>query len=386
MVTSGDGSEEAPREGYYPDPSIPGYVRYWNGSSWVPGTSRPEPAEGEALAPPPGASPAAAPAVSQVPPRRPGPASVEESGPMFLDEDPGAPTAQRAEDAEPPSAWRAEPTRPSGTGWGTGGDAGGTPGPGVPQEGGYGYPRPAPPATAGGYGYPQSAPPVTPGGYGYPQAAADGPGQGGAVPWQRQVHDLARNENRPPGGTVPESDLPVTPWRPPVDNPFLLDVEQARPAAAGRRLAARVVDTLLVAAVVGGAVFPLVAASVRHIQDKIDAARLSGENVQVWLIDGTTGVCLAVVLAGLLLAGLLYEVLPTVKWGRTLGKKLFGVRVLDIDSQLTPRFGQALRRMLVHHVLDLVAVGALGVLWCLFDRPWRQGWHDKAARTFVASG
>ncbi|MEV7526791.1 DUF2510 domain-containing protein, partial [Streptomyces sp. NPDC091371] len=37
------------REGYYPDPSIPGFVRYWNGLSWVPGTSRPaEPAAWQA--------------------------------------------------------------------------------------------------------------------------------------------------------------------------------------------------------------------------------------------------------------------------------------------------------------------------------------------------
>ena len=34
----------------------------------------------------------------------------------------------------------------------------------------------------------------------------------------------------------------------------------------------------------------------------------------------------------------------------------------------------------------LLAVGVVGVAWCLFDRPWRQGWHDKAARTFVAAG
>ncbi|MDU0254192.1 DUF2510 domain-containing protein [Streptomyces sp. PU10] len=35
--------DDRPREGYYPDPSIPGYVRYWNGASWVAGTSRPPP-------------------------------------------------------------------------------------------------------------------------------------------------------------------------------------------------------------------------------------------------------------------------------------------------------------------------------------------------------
>ncbi|MFI6446128.1 RDD family protein [Kitasatospora sp. NPDC050543] len=38
-----------PVPGYYPDPSIPGFVRYWGGTAWVPGTSRPAPAEGEVL-------------------------------------------------------------------------------------------------------------------------------------------------------------------------------------------------------------------------------------------------------------------------------------------------------------------------------------------------
>ncbi|MFD4394067.1 RDD family protein [Kitasatospora sp. NPDC058478] len=41
-----------PEPGYYPDPSIPGFVRYWGGSAWVPGTSRLAPAEGEVMEPP----------------------------------------------------------------------------------------------------------------------------------------------------------------------------------------------------------------------------------------------------------------------------------------------------------------------------------------------
>ncbi|MER5734003.1 DUF2510 domain-containing protein, partial [Streptomyces sp. NPDC002138] len=45
MTASPGVGGHAAREGYYPDPSIPGYVRYWNGGSWVPGTSRPAPAE-----------------------------------------------------------------------------------------------------------------------------------------------------------------------------------------------------------------------------------------------------------------------------------------------------------------------------------------------------
>lgn len=114
--------DDRPREGYYPDPSIPGYVRYWNGASWVPGTSRPAPTDGETLSPPPGA---AAPA-----------ASVEETGPHFFDEEPaGEPAADAAHGSrpEPASAWGADPSRQSGFGgdqdhrvsWGAqGGDPG----------------------------------------------------------------------------------------------------------------------------------------------------------------------------------------------------------------------------------------------------------------------
>lgn len=35
--------ESSPRPGYYPDPSVPGYIRYWDGSKWVAGTSKPMP-------------------------------------------------------------------------------------------------------------------------------------------------------------------------------------------------------------------------------------------------------------------------------------------------------------------------------------------------------
>ncbi|MDK9501479.1 DUF2510 domain-containing protein, partial [Streptomyces katrae] len=100
-ASPGDG-EHAAREGYYPDPSIPGYVRYWNGASWVPGTSRPAAAVSTAV-------------------------RVEETGPVFLDDtsmtealrDPG-PTpwgsaghgdagAARLRDSAPGPAWGGTP-------------------------------------------------------------------------------------------------------------------------------------------------------------------------------------------------------------------------------------------------------------------------------------
>lgn len=103
---TGDGS---PSPGFYPDPSIPGYVRYWNGGSWVPGTSRPAPGAGEDLPEEPHGGPAA-PAVPAA--RRTPAPSVEETGPMFFDEDDPAGTPRQ----EPASVWQADTRRQTGFG------------------------------------------------------------------------------------------------------------------------------------------------------------------------------------------------------------------------------------------------------------------------------
>ncbi|MEU7136863.1 RDD family protein [Streptomyces sp. NPDC046261] len=463
-MTSPDGPGDTPREGYYPDPSIPGYIRYWSGTAWVPGTSRPAPADGEPMPAPP-ASVAAAPLpalAAPVPPTpRPAPRATggqapDETGPVFLDEEPEPAPARAEAPAEAPAAWQADTAQQDGFGgekdrrvsWGGNGDGDGkSGGPGrapalpkardprlpekpakespVPPSGGTGAPgqgtltlRPKPHGAApGGPPAPlspteprpvpapaaqaaQSAPnaPATPRAWNgprpqeapaEPQAAslpatrresapvpADRPRQ---VGWAQQVQQLAQQQ--PPAGAEP-----AMPWKPPKDDPFLLAAQaQGRPAALGRRLAARLLDTVVLGGAVGAVAAPLWGKSVEHIDAKVEEARQSGETVTIWLLDGTTGTYLAIVLAVLLVGGVLYEALPTAKWGRTLGKKLFGVRVLDIESHDTVRFGAALRRWLVYGVLGVLAVGVLNVLWCLFDRPWRQCWHDKAARTFVAA-
>lgn len=435
--------EDRPREGWYPDPSIPGYVRYWNGSAWVPGTSRPAPAKGERLGPPPGVRPAP-------------PAAVEETGPHFFDEDPpeSAPEPDPAP-GEPAPAWGAVPSQQSGPGgdrdrrvsWGadprishmaqarpsgTPGDDSGAPAPAAPVDRktmtfrpvapktfpaqgasapgtpggtagtsasagpsgpGFGAGRaaaeraaarsqagaasPQAPAPAANPAAPASPLPQQPG---VPQAASapltSGPG-GGQPSWAQQAQQ--------PAGTVGEQ--PVVPWRPPVEDPFQAAARQraaARPAGLGKRVAARIVDSLVVGGVTAVAAVPLGAKAVDHINDKIEAAKLSGRTVTVWLLDGTTGTYLGIVLAVLLLFGVLYEVLPTVKWGRTLGKKLCGLEVRDIEAHEYPTFGAALRRWLVYSVPGLLGIGLVGLVWCLFDKPWHQCWHDKAAHTFVA--
>ncbi|GAP50941.1 RDD family protein [Streptomyces azureus] len=574
--------DDRPREGYYPDPSIPGYVRYWNGASWVPGTSRPAPKDGETLAPPPGAgteqpgaSGSAAASAS---------ASVEETGPHFFDEDPAdepSPAdAQHGSRPEPATAWGADRSRQSGFGgdqdrrvsWGAPqgaqgadprvshadrqpadesaaqgeppspadqeanaaaagstfvfrrptGKTGGGASADAPDEGTMTFravsPRPGTAASAGG-SEPAGGPggnsgtpgfgPSGPGGSGSGQAASGfgaqaGPGgsgadsagsgfgsqgavagfgsagsagpagsgfgapagpagspagpafgaQGGAaasadasnrpgfsagkaaaaraaaqadpgvqasaaapaalsgpqsaptVPpqsggpqpgpaasatplsagpgggqssWAQQVHRLA--------GAGGGDDQPVAPWKPPTEDIFQAAARRqasARPAGLGKRLAARLLDTLVLAVITAGAAVPLGIKAVDHVNEKIEEARLSGETVTVWLLDGTTSVYLGIVLAVLLLVGVVSEVLPTAKWGRTLGKKLMGLEVRDIEGHDAPEFGAALRRWLVYSVPGLLVVGIVGIAWCLFDKPWRQCWHDKAAHTFVA--
>ncbi|MFC3577852.1 RDD family protein [Streptomyces yaanensis] len=506
--------DDRPREGYYPDPSIPGYVRYWNGAAWVPGTSRPAPNDGRPLSPPPGAGPAQP--------------SVEETGPHFFDEDPveeprrvspaeeprqvSPAEAQHGSRPEPASAWGADRSQQSGFGgdqdrrvsWGApqGADpraplagrpdgttrtdgtatippadsAGGTgsgSGPSPASDGTTVFRRPtrdggaatAAPGTSGtggpaadegtmkfralsprtgeqggsteaagsGSGQPAAARPTNaqaaarqalgldpeapdpaPQRTAPPQQQASAPatgvppqqsagslsqqpaagvpqqsaapaatpmttGAGGGQPsWAQQVHRLA--SSGPDGG-------PVAPWKPPVEDVFQAAARAqaaARPAGLGKRLAARLLDTLVLAAITGVAAVPLGTKAIDHINGKIDAAKQSGQTVTVWLLDGTTSVYLAIVLAVLLGFGVLYEVLPTAKWGRTLGKKLCGIEVRDIEGHEPPAFGPALRRWLVYSVPGLLVVGVVGVLWCVFDRPWRQCWHDKAAHTFVA--
>jgi uncharacterized RDD family membrane protein YckC len=182
-------------------------------------------------------------------------------------------------------------------------------------------------------------------------------------------------------------DQPVAPWKPPAEDIFQAAARRqasARPAGLGKRLAARLLDTLVLAGITAVAAVPLGIKAVDHVNAKIEEAKLSGETVTVWLLDGTTSVYLGIVLAVLLLAGVVSEVLPTAKWGRTLGKKLMGLEVRDIEGHDAPEFGAALRRWLVYSVPGLLLVGIVGIAWCLFDKPWRQCWHDKAAHTFVA--
>ncbi|WP_394384401.1 DUF2510 domain-containing protein, partial [Streptomyces cacaoi] len=184
---------EVPRSGYYPDPSIPGYIRYWNGSAWVPGTSRPEPREGEPMpAPPPVASSPSAPAApSATPPTAPAAVpgagartSSDETGPVFLDEVDGLESAYERPEAAP----------------GATADPSGGPDASAPAAG---APEPTAPAPGAEADSPHS------GSGPAPSAADPRAGSGGRVPAQQPGPSHAPSAHAPSEGAASEGAPPV---------------------------------------------------------------------------------------------------------------------------------------------------------------------------------
>jgi uncharacterized RDD family membrane protein YckC len=74
-----------------------------------------------------------------------------------------------------------------------------------------------------------------------------------------------------------------------------------------------------------------------------------------------------------------YFIIPTVIWGRTPGKWVAGIVVVDSEGQ-TPG-PAAIPREMIGKFVSYLAAG-IGIFWLILD-PKRQGWHDKIAGTYV---
>ena len=97
----------------------------------------------------------------------------------------------------------------------------------------------------------------------------------------------------------------------------------------------------------------------------------------VFLILGDEGGASNQGLQTLILA--LYTIILWVRWGRTVGGRIVGLRLVRVDGQPIT-YGTAVVRYLML-IVSIVAL-LLGVIWVAFDKR-KQGWMDKAAGTFV---
>ncbi|MET8611958.1 RDD family protein [Streptomyces misionensis] len=142
-------------------------------------------------------------------------------------------------------------------------------------------------------------------------------------------------------------------------------------ADSAKRTLARIIDMILVGIVVYLLTW---AFNVREYEvngDRVDAARSLGQSV---------------IAAVLYIA---YDTFLTHKTGQTLGKKWLRMRVANLSDGATPSTQTSLLRALVLWLPFAFCCACVWTVicggWSFFDRPYKQGLHDKAAKTVVVS-
>ncbi|MFE5207470.1 RDD family protein [Streptomyces sp. NPDC056600] len=138
-----------------------------------------------------------------------------------------------------------------------------------------------------------------------------------------------------------------------------------------RRVGARIIDLILVGVVAGLLAWAFNVDEYEFDADRVDAAKF-------WIRD--------IIIAVLYVA---YDTIMTARNGQTLGKKLLKLRVANLDDGSTPSLATSLLRAAVLWVPFAFCCACLWIAiaggWSFFDKPYKQGLHDKAAKTVVVS-
>ncbi|MET7382462.1 RDD family protein [Streptomyces sp. NPDC005526] len=228
----------------------------------------------------------------------------------------------------------------SGDGPHGGGPPGGGPPPGGPPPGG-------PPPEGPGSGPP-------PPGDGAPGGGPYGPPPGGG-PSGGGPYGGGPYGGGPPGGPYPPDPL--------AGMPPLAD--------SAKRTAARIIDMIMVGVVVW----------LLTLGFRVNDYTRNADRFQFG-----ASVAQAVVGAVLYIA---YDTFMISRSGQTLGKKWLGMRVANLADGSTPSVSTALGRAAVLWLPFYFCCPCLWLAlaggWSYFDRPYKQGLHDKAARTVVVS-
>ncbi|WP_329264405.1 RDD family protein [Streptomyces pseudovenezuelae] len=142
-------------------------------------------------------------------------------------------------------------------------------------------------------------------------------------------------------------------------------------APSGRRTLARIIDMILVGIVVWLITWGF----------GVSEYNVNGDDVQY----GKS-------LAQSLLAAVLYIAYDTVlisRSGQTLGKRWLGMRVANLDNGSTPSVQTTLTRSAVLWIPFAFCCACIWTAiaggWSYFDKPYKQGLHDKAAKTVVVT-
>ncbi|MET7692400.1 RDD family protein [Streptomyces sp. NPDC005483] len=200
------------------------------------------------------------------------------------------------------------------------------------------------------------------------------PGSGGQPP----DDDPFRKQPPPSEGSGSPYSTPPPPYggTPPGGDPYgggPTDPLAGMPplAPSGRRTLARIIDMILVGIVVWLITWGF----------GVSEYDVSSDNMQV----GKS-------LAQSALAAVLYIAYDTVlisRSGQTLGKKWLDMRVANLENGSTPSVQTTLTRSAVLWIPFAFCCACIWTAisggWSYFDKPYKQGLHDKAAKTVVVT-
>lgn len=229
---------------------------------------------------------------------------------------------------------------------------------------------------------------------GWPQPPVPGPA---AVPSQQPAPPAGWSP--PPGWPPPQGWPPAQGWAPPPRYRYV-PVPPPRPAPIApngqplatfaERLGAYLLDRLILG---GVALIPVVvlffALLLQPIRDMIhaqDVALATGVDPPPPFTGGFLvryllflGCALLVQLA----IGYLYDVVYQVRTGQTLGKRVLKIKTIQLAGAPLTRRGATLGWLVVTGGGLVPGFAYLDRLWQLWDKPFQQCLHDKAAQTVV---
>ncbi|MFI8517251.1 RDD family protein [Streptomyces sp. NPDC085481] len=226
-----------------------------------------------------------------------------------------------------------------------------------------------------------------------------------------------REPSPPPGGTPPSGGTPP-PGPPPGEDPFGKGPQEPPPggpssgnpydnmpppppppyggygggyggadplagmpplADSGRRIFARIIDWLIIAVPLAiiGIPFDIYQRATKNDNDFGDTLNsLNGGSQLVFQLIT-------------IVAYVAYDTVMTARNGQTLGKKLMKLRVAMLNDGSTPPMNASLIRAIVLWLPALICCACLWPLLILIlilvDKPYKQGLHDKAAKTVVVA-
>jgi len=370
-----------PPAGYYADPSIPGYIRYWDGTEWVAGTSRPAPQEvaDQVL----GSSQAGAAATGGG--AHAGPAAEQaQSGDAWRPDASGAEgVAQpQAQQHRRPQAYSQQQASPAQAVPAQQQQQQQVPHQYAPQQ----QPSPAPDTSGTHAATPQQAPQQVP-----PQRAGEPASVAPQIPESVATMVVpsafgSRTGTYSYAGANPFAGLPGSP----ADSVLVpgeeseVETTVVELATPGSRFLARIIDVGIAAVFSAPVTGALLLFAHRH--DHQYVLKLDEQATTTYTTLGMDGLGIALWACALLTVIIVSIVLEGLRLGRdgqTYGKRLAGIRVVRMpDGVPLGRRGVGTRRTLLFWVLavlpviDIVALG--GVLW---GRPYRQGIHEKVTST-----